>query len=97
VLVVRLGKVGTLGVTHETSIAPAQGAVWNVNVMLYFKETLTSVRVCGYNTLNIFDEANLVFLMSRYLYSYLSTHNISGRPAGGTWELCKVHLTMTFE
>jgi len=39
----------------------------------------------------------ILIYVSVYLYSYQSTHGISGLAAGGAWEQIEVHLKMTIE
>jgi len=39
----------------------------------------------------------ILIYVSMYLYSYPSTHGISGPPAGGAWEQFEVQLEMTIE
>jgi len=49
-----------------------------------------------YLSFNNFQNLWIQFVFtSRYLYSYLSTHGISGLAAGDTWEQLKVHRKMT--
>jgi len=39
----------------------------------------------------------ILIYVSVYLYSYPSTHGISGLATGGAWEQCEVRLKMTIE
>jgi len=41
--------------------------------------------------------SHLYIYVSMYLYSYTSTHGVSGQAAGGASEQVEVHLKMTIE
>ena len=44
----------------------------------------------------MYSVCSLIYV-SMYLYSYPSTHGISGQAAGGAWEQFKVRLKITIE
>jgi len=62
VLIVTVATVGTLVMTLEKSIARIHITLWNVKAMPYFRETLISFfPVCGFNSLNKFNEGQVIF------------------------------------
>jgi len=62
VLVVTFANVGTVVVTLDNSMASTHRTLRNVEAMLYFRETsILFFWICGYNTLNKFNEGNWVF------------------------------------